>query len=153
MADRRDDSRVPRSRDGTDPTIAGRPTAFFRMLDEDERFQDLLEQMGAVVTEFDEDGRVVRVSSSVRSTLGYEPGELIGRDDSHLAPPDDYAGRADKDVIRDNLRQRLRHKSGHWVWLATSATRSRQQGGSAARLSVRGVKQRVGIPRRCRLRR
>jgi PAS domain S-box-containing protein len=103
---------------------------WFRALEEDDRFRDLLEHMGAIITEYDTDGRVVYVSSSVTGTLGYDPDELVGVLNRDLVHPADLeatrrlrAG-ASARPFRQTAAQRSRHKAGHWVWLETSATRA-----------------------------
>jgi len=70
------------------------------------------------------EGTRLYISPSVRTLLGYEPEELIGRKASELVHPDDAASfgammgevRAGRlDVYVAEMRQR--HKNGHWVWM------------------------------------
>lgn len=71
----------------------------------------------------DLDGVRLYISPAVRTLLGYEPEELVGRKASEIVHPDDAAkfgtmmqdlkaGRIDFSMIE----QRQRHKDGSWVW-------------------------------------
>lgn len=70
------------------------------------------------------DGTYLWVSPSVRRILGYDPGDLIGRDPYELFHPED-ARRIRESTHdpalegEDNIfvRYRLRHRDGHYVWL------------------------------------
>lgn len=120
--------------EGDDATATEGPSAepshsrWLRGFEQDEQFERLLEQLGAVITEYDETGHTVRVSSSVRGALGYEPDDLIGAAGDRYVHPDD-AGlttglRLSSDPeapIRSGVH-RSRHRDGHWVWLETSAS-------------------------------
>ncbi|MFT4022265.1 MAG: PAS domain S-box protein [Flavihumibacter sp.] len=72
------------------------------------------------------DTQYVYVSSSVRSMLGYEPEELVGRWPHEFYHPDD-AGFVNQEVARammerrrpSVLRYRFLHKGGHYIWLET----------------------------------
>lgn len=70
------------------------------------------------------DGVRLYISPAVRTLLGYEPEELVGRRASEINHPDDArafgqmmadirAGRID----RATTEHRQRHKDGHWVWI------------------------------------
>lgn len=70
------------------------------------------------------EGMRIYISPSVRSLLGYEPEELIGRRAAELVHPDDAAdfGRLMADVRAGRIgvavsEQRQRHRDGTWVWL------------------------------------
>jgi len=102
--------------------------SWFRVLEEDEQLADMLEYLGAVITEYDAAGNTVEVSSSVRETLGYEPGDLVGSPSDAYVHPEDVARmtalRLDEDGIppKRNAIHRARHVAGHWVWLETSTS-------------------------------
>jgi PAS domain S-box-containing protein len=116
---------------GREPRIRA-SAPWFRALEEDDRFQDLLEHMGAIITEYDEEGRLVHVSSSVRAVLGFAPEDLVGAANNEFVHPDDFDAAArllENDggtgpPVRRTARHRSRHRSGHWIWLETSATRA-----------------------------
>lgn len=70
------------------------------------------------------DGVRVYISPSVRTLLGYEPEELIGRRAAELVHPDDAAafGGLMADVRAGRIgiavsEQRQRHRNGNWIWL------------------------------------
>ena len=75
------------------------------------------------------DGTIIYVSPASRAMLGYEPGELVGRNiDEFLHPLDrnaQVARRATVDDASDAILQefRLRHHDGRWLWFET-ATRA-----------------------------
>lgn len=75
------------------------------------------------------DGLILDASPSTRAVLGYEPGELAGRNAFDLTHPDDVAAtRAQLDglVRRDGARllieYRIRHKDGSWRWVESAGT-------------------------------
>jgi len=98
------------------------------------------------------DGVRLYISPAVRTLLGYEPEELIGRRAAEIVHPDDAddfrklmedvrAGRIDQALIE--LRQR--HKDGSWVWIEASIILTRDEGSGAADgyvVSVRDVGRR-----------
>ena len=92
-----------------------------------EPFQQLLGYMRAMVFEYDAEGRSVRVSPSVSKLLGYQPAEMIGKTSASFVHPDDAVALArgwrvvSQEPEQRTVRYRARHKSGHWVWLETSA--------------------------------
>jgi PAS domain S-box-containing protein len=63
-----------------------------RALHESERrYTYLLENMGEIVATFDLDGRCTSVNQAVRTLLGYEVGEVVGRRFSELVSPEAVA--------------------------------------------------------------
>ncbi|MCJ8144557.1 diguanylate cyclase [Ancylobacter sp. A5.8] len=73
------------------------------------------------------DGVRLYISPAVRTLLGYEPEELVGRRAQEITHPDDLeAFRALMAQVRDGAlelavsEQRQRHKNGSWVWLEAS---------------------------------
>ena len=102
--------------------------SWLRVLEEDEQLADLLEHLGAVITEYDADGNTVEVSSSVRETLGYEPADLVGSPSDAYVHPEDVerttALRLDEDdgPSQRNAIHRARHVAGHWVAIVAMET-------------------------------
>ncbi len=97
------------------------------------------------------DGTRLYISPSVRTLLGYEPEEMIGRKASEIVHPDDaetFAGvMADLRACRVELavsEQRQRHKNGSWVWLEAFIKLTRDENGvpDGYVASVRNVSRR-----------
>jgi len=80
-----------------------RPQEWIHLLDQDERFQLLLEQMGTIITEYDSDGHTGHVSSSVTAVLGYDPADLVGGATARFTHPDDLAATI---RLRDSSEER-----------------------------------------------
>lgn len=78
------------------------------------------------------DGVRLYISPSVKTLLGYEPEELIGRKAIELTHPEDApAFKALMQEVREGrlevgtTEQRQRHKNGTWVWLEASVRLTR----------------------------
>ena len=102
-------------------------TPWFRSLENDEQFRQLLEHMRAVITEVDTEGRVTYVSSTVEAVSGFAPEELIGRTTDDRIHTDDLPEllSLQQDVTKGRPSARAvfrsRHKDGLWRWVETSA--------------------------------
>ncbi len=80
------------------------------------------------------DGVRLYISPAVRTLLGYEPEELIGKRAADILHPDDAA---DFRTMMENLRGgrmdlavvevRQRHKNGSWVWMEASIRLTRDE--------------------------
>jgi PAS domain S-box-containing protein len=91
------------------------------------RFRALVEHGSDCIALIDDAGRFTYVSPAVRTTLGYEPDELIGKLALGIAHPDDHVVAAAKGVLPlpgDAVEAivRLRHKDGSWRSLEGTAT-------------------------------
>ena len=91
---------------------------------EEELYRLLAENSTDTIVRGNLDGVRLYISPAVRSLLGYEPEELIGRRAMDIVHPDDAEtfGRTMSDVRAGRIdlvvdEQRQRHKNGHWVWL------------------------------------
>jgi len=106
------------------PAHESRGDAWFRLLDEHEPLHTLFEDLGAVATEIDRNGRILRATRTAEAVFGYPASELIGVHGLDLVHPHDHSqlpgprsnGGGGQDVGRV---YRIRHKRGHWVWLET----------------------------------
>jgi diguanylate cyclase (GGDEF)-like protein/PAS domain S-box-containing protein len=94
----------------------------------------------------DADGRFLRVNAALGEFLGYSVGELIDVGPEGVVHPDDLAAveaglaeTAGGDVTA--IEHRMRHRAGHDVWVAVSATLIRDDAG--APLHVLGQMQDV----------
>ncbi|GJD41493.1 MULTISPECIES: diguanylate cyclase domain-containing protein [Methylobacterium] len=95
-------------------------------------FRHLAEMSTDTIIRGNLDGIRLYVSPSIRTLLGYEPEELVGRKAIDIAHPDDIPnfGRFMQNV-RDGhidvavIELRLQHKNGAWVWMEASLRLSR----------------------------
>ena len=107
--------------------ITDRKLAELRLRANEERFRSLVETTDDFVWEVDSEFRYTYASPQVRSLLGYEPGELIGRTPWSLMPPEE-ASRVSA-AISESVAERRpfsaiandnRHRDGSLVTLETS---------------------------------
>ena len=99
------------------PTAATDPT----MLTAD-HLEALLANGSDIVVSFDAAGNLVFASQAIRTYLGYDPADLVGRNVTELMHPDevgDFAGRWSLAVTKQGPTQqppyRVRHADGSWV--------------------------------------
>lgn len=98
------------------------------------------------------DGVRLYISPAVRTLLGYEPEELIGKRAADILHPDDAADfrKLMEDVRAGKIEQALvehrqRHKNGSWVWIEASIRLTRDAASGTADgyvVSVRDVGRR-----------
>jgi PAS domain S-box-containing protein len=95
----------------------------------EERFRALVQHATDIILVLDESGIVRSASPSVHPVLGYDPGDLVGRNNLELAYPDDMPAlrRTFRTArLRPNASQRaelrFRHSDGSWRWLEVVAT-------------------------------
>jgi|GEM_PF-2081324 len=81
-------------------------------------------------------GERLYISPGVRSLLGYEPAEMIGKKAADIMHPDDREafGQVMADVRAGRVEQvttehRQRHRDGHWVWMEAHIRLTRDAGG------------------------
>jgi PAS domain S-box-containing protein len=91
-----------------------------RLLGELEVFRSLIEKVSDIFTIASADGRFEYLSRSIK--LGYEPGDLLGREVSEFLHPDDWprvaasmaqALAAPRQIL--SVEHRFRHKDGKWL--------------------------------------
>jgi PAS domain S-box-containing protein len=102
-----------------------------------DRYHYVLESLRALTVDVGADGRVVYVSPSVTTVLGYDPEEIVGAQGLALIHQDDLAALA---ATARRLREscgpfrgtyRALHKGGHWVWMEASVVRNQPPQGPA----------------------
>jgi diguanylate cyclase (GGDEF)-like protein/PAS domain S-box-containing protein len=89
-----------------------------------ERFRSLIRNSSDIITCLEVDGTILYESPSIERILGYEPGELVGKNVFDYVHPSDLGrvlqvfaeGLADP-TLRPYLDYRFRHKDGSWHWL------------------------------------
>ncbi len=116
-----------------------------------DRYRDILEQMSAMLTEVDAQGRTTYVSPSVEHVLGYTAEEVAGQQGFEAVHPDDV-GRL-RDLLSRALSSgrtaravyRVRHRDGRWLWLeATGRVYRAPDGEPRAVVFASDVSERVG---------
>ena len=118
-------------------------------------YEALIENSSDNVSLLRADGITVYQSAVVMRSLGYEPHELVGRNNFHLVHPDDAAeagGRFQEvftgDGVIGPVRYRFKHKDGSWRCLETVAKRFTGEGGeSFAVANTRDVTEMVNAQR------
>ena len=102
----------------------------------------LAENSGDLLSQHDPDGRVRYVSPAVRTILGLDPEELLGRPALDLVHPDDvgalldHEGQFRADAGRGELTFRVRHRDGHWVWVESVSSVLRHADGRVAEIQM-----------------
>lgn len=95
----------------------------------DRLFRSLIENAYDIITILSSEGTILYESPSVERTLGFAPGELVGRNSFEFVHPDDVAAVqvAFLDVIANKMTGqgvefRFRHKNGAWRYLELTGT-------------------------------
>ena len=93
-------------------------------------YESLIENSTDIISLIRPDGITVYQSQAVQPELGYDPTELIGRNNFDLAHPDDVARIQEQfsqlfasDAVIGPVRYRFRHKDGSWRFLESVAKR------------------------------
>ncbi len=113
------------------------------LAESDARFRLLAEHAGDLVCQADADRHLTWVSPNVERTLGWSPGEMLGRSLSEFAHPDDRVKNVDRvtrlfatDAVgpdRDiELFGRLRTKDGGWRWMSGTAHTTTDESGTVS---------------------
>ncbi len=109
--------------------ITGRKQAEEKLHGSEKRFRALIEHGSDEISLLAADGSLLYESPSSNPTLGYAPGEFLGRNMFQLVHPDDIErvqrqfsdlSKKPGESLRDQFR--LRHKSGAWRWVEAVGT-------------------------------
>jgi PAS domain S-box-containing protein len=110
-------------------TAMGREAAERALRRSEHRFRSLIENAQDIITIQAPDGKILYTSPSNERVLGYELGELIGRDAFEVIHPEDratfrklLAGTGGPGGSRAPIEFRVGHKDGSWRWLEGVAT-------------------------------
>lgn len=122
--------------------VTARHVADAALAESEARFRLLAENASDIITRTLPDGTIDFVSDAIRTVLGYEPEELLGRVGRELVSEADLPGvlavaEGSLVDIPTTTRLRIRHKAGHLVWCeATSRVIRDDAGNPIARVSV-----------------
>lgn len=87
------------------------------------RLRQITDNMLDSICTLNDQGIFEYISPSQKSILGFEPEEMIGKDNQHLLHPDDFnrvrkfAGAIIDSESTGRIEYRVQHKNGHYVWL------------------------------------
>lgn len=94
-----------------------------------ERYEAYLQKSTDIITVLDADGTVKYQSPAVTRVLGYEPGELLGRNGFEYVHPDDVGEMKESfvELVDDSegtvtVECRFRTADGEWRWLEVNGT-------------------------------
>lgn len=127
LINQRDDIRrlaheIQRHREAAETARDAAQAAMVRLTDSEARYRMLAERTTDIIVRFDPKGVIEFASPSIRQ-LGYEPDDLIGRNMSDFAHPDEVVENErlrHEDAQMRGLRaheRRSRRADGVWVWL------------------------------------
>lgn len=112
----------------------------------------LSEHSSDLLARHDPEGRFLFVTPSLRSLLGYEPEEILGRLPTEFLAPEDipvmkgaFLALLRKEVVSP-FRFRVRHKEGGYIWLESEGTAVVDPAGSTVKevvISSRDISSRV----------
>ena len=110
------------------------------LLEQQELYRVVTENVGALVCLVEPTGQIVYVSPSSVRVLGFEPQALASRSWREIVHPEDVPDWALDQMLaghaQPSLTFRAQHHDGHWIWLSASARPVRSRIGSAALLCV-----------------
>jgi PAS domain S-box-containing protein len=122
---------------GVAATMADRRKAERALTESERRYRQLAENASDIVVRYSTDGTIDYISPSIRH-LGYEPGEMIGRNMAEFTHPEDegysrerreayYGGR--EMASDDSHKSRVLKANGGWVWLEGTGSPIRDDAG------------------------
>ncbi|EAU0476278.1 PAS domain S-box protein, partial [Salmonella enterica] len=86
-----------------------------------EKYQVLADHAQDLITTCSIDGKLLYVSPSVYTLLGYRPEEVTGKSFKDYCYPGDYPDPMELSMIGNGCKMRVLHKKGHYVWMETLA--------------------------------
>ncbi|MCY9694796.1 PAS domain S-box protein [Paenibacillus alginolyticus] len=115
----------------------------WKRLEESQNLYQLIsENAQDIITFATPDGVVRYVSPAIKTLLGYEPDEYVGKIATDFWHPDDVASFIDKSILQksdiDTFTCQVRHKQGHYVWFETTAKMIRNEDGEIVKVLAMG---------------
>ncbi|KQX67246.1 PAS domain S-box protein [Paenibacillus sp. Root444D2] len=105
--------------------ITYRKELWKRLEESQNLYQLISENAQDIITFATPDGVVRYASPAIKTLLGYEPDEYVGKVAIDFWHPDDIASFIDENILQksdvDTFTSRVRHKQGHYVWFETTA--------------------------------
>ncbi|MBK8027468.1 MAG: PAS domain S-box protein [Chloroflexi bacterium] len=101
------------------------------LVESEQRYRLLAENVSDVIVKMSPDGTRTYVSPSVKVLLGYSPEELIGSSEKDLVHPDDRDSTMavmQESRLTFTVTQRMLHKQGHYVWIEGTYSIIREAG-------------------------
>jgi PAS domain S-box-containing protein len=114
------------------------------------QLRTMFENITDLLIELDEKGRISLISPSVKSLLGYEPDELIGKTVMEFLVKGDASLAKDKLEIvlggqKAFSRYRVRAKDGREIWFSTSSSRYVCRGKARVIVSARDITEHMAM--------
>ena len=106
--------------------ITQRKEAEQKVAESERQFRLLAENSLDMIGRIKPDGTRIYVSPAYKTTLGYEPEELIGKNnDNHIHPNDAHVLESLRNILTHEnpsttLTFRTKHKDGHYVWIESA---------------------------------
>lgn len=114
------------------------------LAEREEQFRDLVENSQDIIYVHTIEGIFTYLSPRVAESLGYDSGDLIGRDIVSILHPEDIHKMrmalqrlVQKGIPVNDMALRVRHADGHWCWSSISGSPVRNSGGQI--VSFQGI--------------
>lgn len=106
------------------------------------RLNELMERNYNPVMLRQEDGTILYINQAIEKTAGYKPSELVGKNSFDFMHPEDLevvrkqlATMEQKDIKNAEVKVRIRHKDGHYLWIKSQISDHRYTPGIEAIIS------------------
>ncbi|WP_051506985.1 PAS domain S-box protein [Saccharibacillus sacchari] len=93
-----------------------------QLMESSDAYEMLMDNTREMITQSSMDGRLLYVSPSVKTLVGYTPEEMIGHYRSEFYHPDEFqaiSALSVEDAQGQVLMRRIRHKDGRYLWFET----------------------------------
>ena len=127
--------------------IVERKRAETALRESETRYRLITENANDLISLLDQDGKILYLSPSIGSLLGYEPDDLLGTSTFDLIHPEDL------EPVRERWNQlglqgrmqiiyRVRHSNRSWRWFDTQGAITEQEGGCYCVIVSRDITER-----------
>ncbi|WP_261302753.1 PAS domain S-box protein [Paenibacillus andongensis] len=122
--------------------ITYRKELWKKLEDSQNLYQLISENAQDIISYATPDGVIRYVSPAIKTLLGYESDEYVGKVATDFWHPDDVASFIDKSILQksdvDTFTCRVCHKQGHYVWFETTAKIIRNENGEIVKVLAVG---------------